>query len=69
MTEDEMAGYQHQLNGHGLCKLWGMGKDREAWCGVAKSQTRLRDSTTTDGPDGKEAACQRRRCKRHGSSS
>ena len=42
MMEDEMVGWQHQLNGH-LTKLWEMVKDREGWHskdhGVAKSQT------------------------------
>ena len=44
MTEDEMVGWHHQLNGlRALSKLWEMVKDREAWCaaahGVTKSQT------------------------------
>ena len=43
MTEDEMAGWHHRLNG---CeKLQEMVKDREAWSagapGVTKSRTRL----------------------------
>ena len=29
-TEDKMVGWHHQLNGHGLIKLWEMVKDREA---------------------------------------
>ena len=45
-TEDEMAGWHHQLDGHEF-KLQELVMDMEAWCavihGVAKSQTRLSD--------------------------
>ena len=44
-TEDEMAGWHHQLNGHKLSELWELVMDREAWHavihGLAKSRTRL----------------------------
>ena len=47
MTEDEMVGWHHWLNGHELSKLWKIVKDREAWHaaahGAAKNQTRLSD--------------------------
>ena len=43
MTENEVVGWHHQLNGMSLSKLREMVKDREAWCvavhGVTKSQT------------------------------
>ena len=46
-TENEMAGWHHQLNGHDLSELRELMMDREAWRagihGVAKCQTRLRD--------------------------
>ena len=46
MTEDEMVGWHHQLNGHSLGKLWELVMDR-VWCAivhrVAKSWTRLSD--------------------------
>ena len=49
MTEGEMVGWDHQLNGHEFdsSKLQEMVKDRETCCaavhGNAKSQTRFSD--------------------------
>ena len=47
MTEDEMAGWHHGLDGVSLSELWEMVMDREAWRaaihGVTKSQTLLSD--------------------------
>ena len=43
MTEDEIVGWYHQLNGPELEQALGVGVDREAWHGVAKSWTRLSD--------------------------
>ena len=43
MTEDEMTGWHHQINGHEFEQMQKIVKDREAWCattdGVAKSWT------------------------------
>ena len=45
MTDDEMAGWHHRLNGHGLCELQDLVMDRESWHSavheVVKSWTRL----------------------------
>ena len=42
MTEDEMVGWHHRLDGHEFEQLWEMVEDREAWNAavnvVAKSQ-------------------------------
>ena len=47
MTEKEMFGWHHQLNGHELSKLLALVMDREAWRvavhEVTKSWTRLSD--------------------------
>ena len=34
MTEDEMAGWHHRLDGHGFGGLWQLVMDREAWNAV-----------------------------------
>ena len=47
MTEDEMIGWHHRLNGHGFGGTPGVGDGQGAWGaavhGFAKSRTRLSD--------------------------
>ena len=47
MTEDKMAGWHYQLDGHEFSEFWESVMDREAWRaaipGVSKSWTRLSD--------------------------
>ena len=49
ITEAEMVGWHHRLNGHEFEQTLGDGEGREAWCtavhGVAKRQTWLKDWT------------------------
>ena len=49
MTEDEIVGWHHRLNGHGFGWMLGVGDGQEAWSavvhGVARSWTRLTDWT------------------------
>ena len=50
MTEDEMVGWHHQLNGMNLSKLQHLMKNMETWHaavhGVVESRTGLREGTT-----------------------
>ena len=49
MPEDEMVGWHHRLNRHGLGGLWELVMDREAWSsavhGITKSRTWLSNWT------------------------
>ena len=41
MTEDEMVGWHHRLNGHELRKLREVVKDREAWHAAVHGSERV----------------------------
>ena len=42
VTEDEIVGWHHRLNGHELSKLWEVVKDREAWHAAVHGATKIR---------------------------
>ena len=42
MTENEMAGWHHRLNGRELSELQELVMDREAWCAVIHGVTESR---------------------------
>ena len=52
VTDDEMVGWHHLLNGHELSKPREIVKDKGAWCaavqGITKNQTQLSNWTTTN---------------------
>ena len=41
MTEDEMVGWYHQLNGYEFEQLQEIVKDREVWCAAVHGVTEL----------------------------
>ena len=61
MTEDEMDGWHHWLDGHEFEWTLGVVMDREAWRaavhGVAKSQTRLNDWTELNWSTSTRCSC------------
>ena len=42
MTEDEIVGWHHQLNGLSLRRVWELVMDREAWRAVVHAVTKSR---------------------------
>ena len=45
MTEDEMIGWHHGLNGHEFEQTWERAKEREAWSAAAQGVAKESDMT------------------------
>ena len=48
VTEDEMVGWHHQLNGYEFEQLWEIVKDREAWLLQSMRSQRIRHNLVTE---------------------
>ena len=57
MTEDEMIGLHHQLNGMNLSKLWDLVLDKEAWCAEVHDITNCR-TWLSDWTDSNVVGCE-----------
>ena len=72
MTEDEMVGWHHRLNGHEFEQALGNSEGQEVSCAAAHGVTKSWTCLATEhhhqpgGTSGKEPACQHRRRKRRG---
>ena len=45
MTEDEMVGWHHRLNGHAFEQAWGLVMNREAWSAAVHGSRKEPDTT------------------------
>ena len=48
MTEDELVGWHHQLNGHEFEQTPGDSEYREAWCAALHGMQRVRQDLATE---------------------